>query len=346
MDGIDKAYELYSYSKVISIKKIDTSHSENDKRYVFITYYEDKTEVAIKIVKNTFTTPERIMGWKTTCEHYNNIGIYCPKIVLNQNGNYYDFIVSNNESFIVYAEEINKHMFIDDFVISPKYEKYRDALIESIGIVASNSTISVPWVSAQCLYDVFDVEDECDENFENGTFIYNTIINDFPQYSNLMNEIWDIYLHKRIDFESIYRSLPKAVFQGDLTSSNIILNANGNFEGLIDFNLSGTEPILSYILCECGRPMTTNDCELLANHDFLAECDDYLNYNLALIKNKYQFTADEIYAYNLAYNTIFPFTYGRMSGMLRRTIQENKTQYIPNILSYLLYQLTRNDLQL
>ena len=44
--------------------------------------------------------------------------------------------------------------------------------------------------------------------------------------------------------------LPKCVYQGDLNSSNILLDDNNKFCGLIDFNMYGTEVNINCFLNE------------------------------------------------------------------------------------------------
>ncbi|MGL4737651.1 MAG: hypothetical protein ACRCW2_09395 [Cellulosilyticaceae bacterium] len=348
MDNFETICKLYNDSKIISVNKKDTSKNKDDKRYAFITIFESGIPLVLKMAKNIFTTPQHILDMRLICEHYNNIGVYCPKIVANKNGNYCESVDINGETFILYAEEVKKYKCVNDFSPMPSYEMYRDSIIRSIGLVASKSnffsTLRSPWH----LFDTvkFNKNDEGDENFRAGKYIYDTITNDFPQYKSKMNEIWDIYLQKRKDFEPIYRTLPKAVFQADLNYGNVMLNENMEFAGVIDFNLAGTEVILNYILCECCYPVDTDELEELMDNDFLNRWDDYLIYNLGLIKEHYSFTREEIDAYNLAYNTIVPFACLKMSGMLRWAIRVGKVDHIPKILDFIYYQLTRKDLEL
>ena len=48
----------------------------------------------------------------------------------------------------------------------------------------------------------------------------------------------------------MYSALPFSCFQGDLNESNILLDENGRFAGLLDFNLCGREPVLNYAVRE------------------------------------------------------------------------------------------------
>lgn len=51
----------------------------------------------------------------------------------------------------------------------------------------------------------------------------------------------------RRKLKAVYRDLPRCVFQGDENTSNVLVDKEGNFAGLIDFNLAGTEVIVNQL---------------------------------------------------------------------------------------------------
>jgi hypothetical protein len=204
----------------------------------------------------------------------------------------------------------------------------------------------VPWNSAFCLYDTFDETDITDENYANAENFCRTVKEKYPQYAGYADKIWDMFIYKRNLFEPVYRRLPKAVFQSDLNPSNVLLNDNMEFAGLIDFNLSGTESVLCYILLPevCLYNLQCEDLEQLDDKEFLKKCDDYLYDNLREFSKYYSFSEYEKENFNLCYNTVTPFCCFMISGMLNYAANEKKEEHIEKILNWVYYQLSRNDI--
>ena len=353
MIDIKQAAKYYNNGSLNILREINSSRDENDKRYTFLIKFDDGQELAIKICRNNFTTPERVSGWKKTCKHYLDTGIYCPQIISSLNGNDSENIVINGEDFVVFAEEIKKYRASDEFEANPennnKNYDLKEKLLETIGLIASNKQELVPWASPYCVFIKFSEDDISDENYENAKAFYDIIRENYPQYNEYADKIWDKYIDNRTKFEPVYHKLPKAVIQGDLNPSNILLNDDGEFAGLIDFNLSGTESILCYIILPiegCLYNLQCEDLEYLTDKDFLKKCDKYLYDNLNKLKKYYNFSEYEKENFNLCYNTIIPFCCCMATGLLKWAIRERKDEHIEKILDWVYYQLNRNDIRL
>ncbi len=57
-------------------------------------------------------------------------------------------------------------------------------------------------------------------------------------------------MDNRNELEQIYFKLPTSVFQADLNSTNLLLDDNGRFAGVFDFNLCGRDVFLNYLFRE------------------------------------------------------------------------------------------------
>jgi len=79
---------------------------------------------------------------------------------------------------------------------------------------------------------------------------------------------------------------------------------------------------------------------------FLDNCDEFLYNNLKIFSDYYNFTDDERKYFCLCYNTAIPFCYWMINSMLDFAIKENKSEHIEEILDWVYYQLSRNDLTL
>ena len=307
---VNRIAKLYNTSEFTVINKIDSSRGESDKRHTFLLKFADNQELAVKVCRNVFTNHERIYGWQKLCKKYLSLGICCPQIIKSIKGKYSEVIVIENEEYYVYAEEMKRYKTYDEHNPKLDYEIIKNSVIESVGVVAANCSELLPWVSPYCVYDTFDEEDEVDENYKNAENFCKTIKKQFQQYSEYADEIWELFSYKRKMFEPVYRMLPKASFQSDLNPTNILIDDNMNFAGLIDFNLSGTEAVLCYIiLCEvCGYRLEAGDLEDLTEPKFQKKCDDYLYSNLEIIRKHYRFSEYEKENFCLCYNTVYPFS--------------------------------------
>ena len=339
---------LYNASDFQVIQEINPWNTDDDKRFVFILKFANKQELAIKVCRNAFTTAQRVSGWQKLCKQYLSLGIYCPQIVDSLRGETSETVTFDNIEYIVYAEEVKKYKTYDELTTKPDFETIKPALIESIGKVAANCMELLPFPSVFCIYNTFDTTYTTDENYENAESFCRTAKNHFKEHSEHIDEIWALFLQKRKEFEPVHQLLPKASFQSDVTRSNILVDDDMHFAGYIDFNLSGTETILSYIIINevCGYHLRKEDLDHLSDTDFLKKCDDYLYKNLEIIAKNYTFTEYEKIHICLCYNTVYPFCCWSINAMLDMIIRENKPEYIKPILDWVYYQLSRDDIKL
>lgn len=333
---------LYGLETPQKLAVHDTSHGANDLRMVYVLESPEIGKLVIKITRNAFSTPERVRGWVELIEHYNHLGIYCPRILRNRNGEYSAFI----DGYLVYAEEYMAHDLASEREDSLNYEP---RLYESIGLVAANPAPLVPWNTAFCLFDKFDKTDEYDENLECAIMVRDLYANQIPEYAERVNKLFLEYCHRRERFEPLYRVLPKAVFQGDLNRSNILVNDTGGFAGLIDFNLSGTETILNYAFCESFCALDDGEAEigLLMDPEALKERDRRTAQNLAWIGKHYQFTDAEREVFNEYYNIVAPFRWTYQGFFMRLLTNRDRypdgRKYAGLIVDWMEYQATRKD---
>jgi len=344
---VKAAARLYNLSDYQVVKEIISRNDDDDKRYMFLIKFADNQEVAIKICRNDFTTHERVFGWQKLCEEYLKLGIYCPRIIDSINCKASETIINAGEEFIVFAEEVMRYKTYEELIVKPNFETIKPTIIESIGKVAANCHDRLPFPSVFCIYDTFDATYTVDENYENAENFCKTAKEYFAEHSEYIDKIWSLFLQKRKDFEPVYRLLPKASFQSDLNRSNILID-DMRFAGYIDFNLSGTAVVLSYIIINevCGYRLRTEDLEYLMDENFLKNCDDYLYENLKIISRNYKFSDYEKENICLCYNTVYPFCCWSINALLNTVVEEGKFQYVKSILDWVYYQLNRSDIKL
>ena len=147
--------------------------------------------------------------------------------------------------------------------------------------------------SGYCLFETFCPSDKTDEVLENA-LEWKTLSDALPERSRSQAErIWRLWQENRAALEPIYKRLPSSVFQADLNSTNILIDGDRNFKGLMDFNLCGREVFLNYIIRE------TND------EDPAAELNK-LRYTLALVSEEYEFSVLEKNTVLMLYRCLKP----------------------------------------
>ena len=310
--------------------------------------FDDGQQMALKLCKNAFSSRERISGWQRLCKHYASLGIYCPQVLDSRNHNPSETIAYEGENYVVYGEELAEYTSMDDYVPKLSYDAMRPDIIKSLGIVASNATFLLPWPSVYRLYDPFDADDETDEYYERAEEFVKTIHDQLPQYDAYAQKIWTLFLQKRETFEPIYRALPHASFQSDLNPTNIQVNDEGQFVGLIDFNLSGTSCVLHTILLPDACTYRLNDAvlERINTKGFYDACDAFMYQNLAIFNQHYRFSDLERAHFCLCYNVTVPFAHYMNNHMLQYALKVNKAAYVEAILDWTYFQMSRDDLML
>lgn len=355
-DGIRDILSNYTAMDYKINDVIDTSHGERDIRKTYCLTFEDNRKFVLKAASNSFTTPSRVKGWQNLSRLYKENGIYCPQIINTIGGQcFVSFILEGNKAFICYLEEDKKYKTVREYikensenkeeerVLEAKFEdiSFRGKVLETIGIMANVSKEFVCWPSPYCLYDTFCEEDKTDENYEFAEIFYKLCKEQVETDKELLENIWNIYIEKKSNFEEVYRKLPKAVFQCDLNLSNILIDENIEFAGLIDFNISGTETIINYAICESIYYLNRNDIENLMEVETLEKYDSHFSESMKQIKKHYKFNEEEKVAFIALYNIVAPFRYPNISLFIN-VMEDGQTQYINSMLQWIYKELTRS----
>ena len=341
------AFALYGQGEPEVLQAYDTSHGDKDLRYVYLLRYPDGTKLALKAARNAFTTPERVEGWAALTEHYNALGIYAPRFLQTTQKQY----TARIGDFLVYAEAFiegkmaEAHDAAGDDKVDFRKSEAGIAMLESLGLVAANPAPLVPWHTSWCLYDKFDDDDETDENIECATKLTAYIAENFPQYAQRAQAVLAKYVQLRAEFEPVYRVLPKAVFQGDLGPNNVVLDDNGAFKGVCDFNLSGTEPVLNMLLCECRACWNGTEKEkftLFSDPGAQRARDELTAQFLRHATKCYKLTDAEKRAFNTLYNITYAFRW-QNDGFMKYHLRKQGKRHVPVVLEWIERQMARDD---
>lgn len=339
---ITKYAALYSSETSEPFEFHDCSREDGDIRWMAGIQLSGQKKIALKVTNNSFTTPERIRGWAALMEYYNQLGIYCPKIIPNIHGDLFAEI----DGCLAYAEEYVRYRPAQERDGADSAERrYEQALFESIGLVAANPAPLVPWHTAYCIYDKFEESYECDDTCSYAKEFCKIFMEHYPEFSEKAVHMLEEYLKKREEFEPVYRSLPQAVFQGDINDTNILIGEEGEFRGMIDFNLSGTETILNYTFCESFGYMEDDEYfwDTLDQKNTFQHCDEETAKMLSWIGKNYRFTREERDAFPTFYNLVAPFRWPYYCRFRNALLNERGCQYVNQIWNWVEYQFSRTD---
>ncbi len=233
----------------------NTSRGDADFREAVIAEWNSGEKYVIKLSDNDFTFPEKIEAWKRCAEEYRKLGYYCPEIFPSKKGDF-PSIPYKGHTCVVYMEEFCKYTVAEERCQEDTKgersfdRKWADAAWIMTAKVAAKQFDFCPYPSAYCLFETFCPSDETDEVLENA-LAWKKHADTLPEkFQTQIQRIWQRWMDNRNELEQIYNQLPTSVFQADLNSTNLLLNDNGEFVGVFDFNLCGRDVFLNYLFRE------------------------------------------------------------------------------------------------
>ena len=253
---IAKVFSLFLDEVPAAVQPLDTSHGEEDFRGTFIIETEAGNKYVLKLADNDFTFPEKIAVWQRTVEEYRKLGYYCPRIIADRSGSF-PMVDYAGHRCAAYLEEFAPYRPAEDRFAEngeetkTPYDTYIRDIWQMTAKIAALYLDYSEYPSAYCLFELFCPSDKTDEVLGNAL--------DWKEYADTLPEefreqterIWKLWTDNRAALEKIYPQFPTSVFQADLNSSNILVDEEGRFAGIYDFNLCGRDVFLNYLMREC-----------------------------------------------------------------------------------------------
>ncbi len=338
---------LYVSSNYTVISKPEVLNTDNDFREVYIAEC-GRRKIVVKHTSNTFTNENRMTAIINLSEIYRELGIFCPKIIPDINGELYSKYTANDREYFIYAEEFAKYEIAenvgkDKFIDSDRVPLYFDEMYRSLGKVAATHIDITDCPSAYCLLKPFSSPDTVDEQTECAEKFFNYIYENIPAFKSETDEIKSLFYDVKSRIAKVYDTLPTSCFQSDLGWSNVLIDENGNFAGLIDFNL-------------CGEDVNINHLTRAANFYSIYEEGDYLTLDeyeehdqkeIALFMRKMR-CISETYSFTEAERKIFPLMFNYQISIWWDDVEKIKRihedkQKVSLYLSWIKKRLTRKD---
>ena len=252
-DEVRKIHALFFSRAPVSAELIDSSRGDADFRNTLIFTAADGEKQVLKIVSNDFTFPEKIRMWQRTIEEYLALGYYCPRIFADKQGGFPE-VSFRNHNCVAYAEEYSKYRSLEDRTEDGERSTDAGAYAEEVwsmtAKIAAKKLYYTEYPSAYCLYTTFSPSEEADEVLENALDWRRTAGSLPDEFSEQVQRIWELWRGNREALEPLYAKLPTSVFQADLNATNLLVDEEGRFKGICDFNLSGKDVFLNYLMRE------------------------------------------------------------------------------------------------
>ena len=255
-NDIKSVFSLFFDEEPVSVQAIDTSRGDSDFRLTFIIDTAAGGKFVLKLADNDFTFPEKIAVWQRTVNEYRALGYYCPRIFRDKTGGF-PLVGFRGRRCTAYAEEYALYRpaadrAADDEQLDRICDGYKQDIWRMTARVAARYFDYTEYPSAYCLFETFCPSDKTDEVLENA-LEWKKCADTLPgEFREQAERIWQLWTANRAALEPIYKQLPTSVFQADLNPTNILLNDEGKFVGVYDFNLCGRDVFLNYLMRECG----------------------------------------------------------------------------------------------
>ena len=345
---------LYYDTEVSDVTTLDLCRGDDDYRKIYIVD-DGQSKLAVKYFSNTFSDRHRIEGWFRLMDEYRKIGLYCPAVVPNLSGELLHCDIADGRNYYTYAEEYSIYETAEHI----GKEKYKDAqghncftpdVMRSLGKIASAGLDILDWPSAYCLLEPFSAPDTTDDVEECAKAFVKYIEENIPTHSARARALLKMFYERQEELRTVYSLLPTSCFQADLNDSNILLDNNNHFVGLIDFNLCGKETILNYSVREALWGVSDN--RLFGEKDsrlyfYDKELDDlriklFLE-NIGYIQENYEFSELEREVFPILFRYMDSFWWFHLDEI--KLIKDDESK-VTQLLDWLEFQMTRKDIHL
>lgn len=332
----DKIEEMQLVSRFISnkvaeIKTLNSSHGDGDFREAIFATFEDGSRLVIKAACNGFTDIAGIKMWQRCVEEYRKLGCYAPRIMNALDGTFPKVSYKGHEC-IAYAEEFSEYETADKYLErvardraaeAGAYEyrrRYLDDIYRLTARVAAQRFDYAETPSGYCLFELFpgDTMDEVSENALDFSKYCKTLPEKFAAQGERIYKRW---VANRAELEKMYFKLPFSVFQADFNETNVLVDSDGNFVGLFDFNLAGRDEFLNYLFRETFKGTMEEE---------LAE----ILHALKVAATVYDFTPEEIAAAPLIYRCVKPIWFCRVDELKSAGSDEAQIQKYLDAMEY------------
>lgn len=314
--------KYYGLGNISNMYCIDSSHGKEDIRENWIL---DKKYV-LRINSRAVMDESRLEDLNRLIDRYLDYGIKAPKFIKNILGK---FIIDDKGNLIYCSQYLDMKLVDEDISLEEQKRLNINRLIfiaqfadkyKNVDIMGTYSMYSLIDLSP---YDKAEGIDEKQQNFNKLIEVLVEI--GCVDFADKLNEK---YAQLRAYYESVYKTLPRCVFQGDENFTNICLDDNGNIGGIFDFNMAGTDVIANYlanIVLISDFYFTDEDFNANSSREILKKLFGSFEYNNGQIKKYYNFEEFEYKAYLVCVKIVMISGFINTSALIKH-LRDNKNR--------------------
>ncbi|HIS70163.1 MAG TPA: hypothetical protein IAA58_12460 [Candidatus Gallacutalibacter stercoravium] len=349
---IERVIEVFHRKKPINYTLQEIRQEESDSRWVLFVSFA-KERFVIKIAANGFTTQQRVEGWNTLIAAYTEMGYYSPKLLKSLTGHFSERITFQNKQCVVWEEEFCPY-HLQNSLDERLYRNadgsysYQNDVFAFVGKVAQKHFDNFPYPSGWVRFEPYGSDEICDEVTDCVHTFDRLVRTKAPRFIPRWESILGLFRENSARLQKIYHNLPTSVFQADACGGNLVLDENGRFMGVIDYNLAGKDTalnmFLSMILFEYSRHRKqAQDPGVLPGLNKETQ-DSVIAIMLQIlrdIKKYYRFHELEAAAAPLLYKYIDTVTYEAIDTLETYADEEEKLHLL---FDFMEYQLTNDTI--
>lgn len=266
---------------------IDTSHNDDDRRY----NYKINNQYFLKINNTKAVNEEFLSDIEKLVNRYRSIGVYCPVLYRTKNGEL---------SFGIEKDEIKYSCYVEELAPYPLYKNqdnidydFKKNVLEHLGKLAHNYT-NKHLTKTKSMWTLIELGpyDKIDEKQENMDLLIKCLMDN--GYTEISEKLLNLNNKSRDRIKASLSKLPRCVYQGDLNGSNILVDEDNKFKGIIDFNMFGTDVNINCFLNESMYFLEEQDFENLSAEDIFIKMKNIQNSLLSSITANYTLNINEI----------------------------------------------------
>lgn len=266
---------------------IDTSRNASDQRYI----YPINDAYMLKVSNSGTITEEYLNDIDKLTRKYRNIGVYCPFLIKNRQNQFSCSCNQGADTYTCYIEEMACYRQAEPTFFHNL--SFQMKVLRHLGILASRytntdlSNIKSMW----SIIDLAPLDTSIDEKQEN----LNRLLQCLKKHGleNTAAQAARCNDKSRGIIKAYFDDLPRCVYQGDLNYSNILVNEDNSFRGLLDFNMSGTEVNINCFLNETTVDPSQEDYGEYSASELLERMLCKQNELLSVIWENYSLTETE-----------------------------------------------------